>query len=50
MNCSTAPKTRAAIEEFGDAMERRFNLASIGLGSKIENAAYQRVIAAKTKP
>ncbi len=39
-----------SVEGFGAAMERRFNLASIGLGSKIENAAYQRVIAAKTKP
>ncbi len=45
---ATDAKTKAAYEKFTESMQKRFNLASKGIGSKIELSAYKRVITAKT--
>lgn len=42
------PKVKAATDKFNADMQNRFNQAGKGLGSKLENEAYKRVIAAET--
>jgi predicted RNA methylase len=46
---ATDPKTKAAYDKFSSELQERFNLAAEGKGTDIENAAYKRVIKAKTK-
>jgi N12 class adenine-specific DNA methylase len=45
---ATDPKLKKALEQFEGDLQSRFNLNAKGLGSKIELAAYKRVIAANT--
>jgi len=45
---ATDPKLKKALEQFEGDLQRRFDLALKGLGSKIENAAAARVIKADT--
>jgi hypothetical protein len=45
---ATDPKTQAILKQFDSDMQRQFDLAAKGLGSKAELEAYRRVIAAGT--
>ena len=45
---ATDPKTQAILKQFDSDMQRQFDLAAKGLGSKAELEAYRRVIAAET--